>query len=184
MSFMKLLSAVVCALGLNVGVAAAATVTYTYVGSWNVSDGPLWSAQDGLGNYTTGVYTGQEAAALIFGGSASDYAISTVSDQVADINFSAWLDGWADPTTYGPNGGNPAAHDFKVDTNGDGLYAIEFGQGNAYSAYVADHVGSMAGAINYAFKISMSEVPVPAALPLLLVGIGGLGLVGRKRRKA
>ncbi len=33
-------------------------------------------------------------------------------------------------------------------------------------------------------EITISAVPVPAALPLLLAGLGGLGLAGRRKRKA
>lgn len=35
----------------------------------------------------------------------------------------------------------------------------------------------------YLDAMTVSSVPVPAALPLLLAGIGGLGLMGRRRRK-
>ncbi len=36
----------------------------------------------------------------------------------------------------------------------------------------------------YAGGYKVSEVPLPAALPLLLAGIGGLGFIGRRRQKA
>lgn len=153
----------------------ASAATYTYVGSWFVDDGPLWSDKDNAGNYTTPVLSGQEAAALIFGGNASDYVISTVSDQVADINFSAWMDGWDDDYTYGYSG-NPAPHDLHIDVDGDGLYAIPFGTGNAYSAYVSDHSLHLQ---NFAFRVS--AVPIPAAV--WLFGSGLLGLIGFSRRK-
>ena len=36
---------------------------------------------------------------------------------------------------------------------------------------------------NWTYKINPSQVPLPASLPLLLAGLGGLALVARKRRK-
>lgn len=115
---------------------------YQFVGSWIVSDGPSWNV---AGNPA---YTGQEAAALLFGGNPSDYRISTVDNQVANINDSAWMDGWNDDVTYGTSG-NPAAHDFKVDlappgTNLPGSF------GAYYSAYVSDHSLNLE---NFAFRL-------------------------------
>ena len=118
---------------------------YVFAGSWQVDDGPDWGT-----NPPT--YTGQEAAALLFGGSPSDYRISTVSDQVVDINDSAWLDGWGDNTTYGTSG-NPAPHDFKVDDAPAG-YELPGGNGSSYSAYVDDHGLALT---NYAFRCAVPE---------------------------
>jgi hypothetical protein len=61
----------------------------TYVGSWHVGDGPRWSAA------VQPTYTAQSAAALLFGGSPSDYVISTNGSNVASINRLAWYDGYA-----------------------------------------------------------------------------------------
>ena len=41
--------------------------------------------------------SGQEAAALLFGGVASDYVISTVDTNSLNINFMAHVDGWGKP---------------------------------------------------------------------------------------
>ena len=138
-----------------------------YVGSWRVFNGPHWLVNPP-------VYTGQEAAALIFGGKPSEYIISTISDQVNDINYSAYLDGWGDEYTYG-SGDNFAPHDFSFDLNNDG-YENPDGNGNAYSAYVSDHGLS---SINYAFI--NTEVPVPAAAWLFGSALAGLGVVRRKK---
>lgn len=62
---------------------SATAATYVYVGSWHVGDGP-----DFRDNPPT--YTGQEAAVLLFGGVAGDYAISTIDNQVSDINHMAF----------------------------------------------------------------------------------------------
>lgn len=149
----------------------SAASTYTFVGSWILGEGPNWTTNPD-------VLTGQETAALLFGGSASDYAISTIDNTVANINFSTWLDGWGDSSTYATSG-SPAAHDFKVDDGAPG-YDDPSGFATAYSAYVQDHFnGTDATYTNYAFVVS--QVPVPAAMPLL--GFGLAGLFGLKRRK-
>ena len=161
---------------------SAFAITYQYVGSWFVDDGPLWNTRAN-GVYTTPVLSGVEAAAYIFGGDAASYVTSTVSSSVDDINFSAWMDGWADNRTYGLSG-NPAAMDLHIDVDGDGLYAIPSGFGNAYSAYVSDHSVHLE---NYAFLIINDDVaPVPEPSTIILLGSGllGLGLYGRKRNKA
>jgi hypothetical protein len=72
-------------------VPATANAAYVYVGKWAVADGPLWS-----GNPSPQSLSGREAAALIFGGSASNYAISTLGSDVANINFKSFLDGYGD----------------------------------------------------------------------------------------
>jgi len=174
---MKTLSKIILAGSLSLFATLSNAATYEFVGSWFVDDGPWWSEQDVGGNYTTPVFSGVEAAAFIFGGNASDYAISTVSDQVADINFSAWMDGWGDANTYG-NSGIPAAHDLHIDTDGDGLYAIPSGFGNAYSAYVDDHGLHLE---NFAFKVS--AVPEPSTYALMLGGLGLVGFMAARRRK-
>lgn len=115
--------------------AATSSIAYEYVGSWNVGDGPAW----GLNPPT---YTGQEAAALIFGGNAEDYAISTVSNQVEDINFQSYSD------TYGALPGDriqSLAQDVSVDSGNSG-----YDQYGDTSAYVTDH---REPAVNYAFRI-------------------------------
>lgn len=166
---------ILCALLLLALSPLASASTYSYVGSWYVDDGPWWSDTDAGGNYTTPVLSGQEAAALLFGGNPEDYVISTVSNLVADINFSAWMDGWADQITYGDSG-NPAPQGLHVDVDGDGLYATPFGYQNAYSAYVDDHGLHLE---NFAFRVS--SVPLPAAV--WLFGSVLLGLIGFSRRK-
>ena len=74
------------ALILGAALAAAsvpATAAYTLVGSYWVGAGPNWTTQPP-------VYTAQEAAALIFGGVASNYTISIYSTSVTKT---AWVDG-------------------------------------------------------------------------------------------
>ncbi len=176
MKMIQCLFASVAIFGFFAGSAHA--VSYTFVGSWNVGDGEYWRSNPV-------VYTGQEAAAFLFGGSPSDYAISTVSDQVADINFRTWLDGLRDMHTYGP-GSAGAPQDFKVDDGAPGYYnPIE---GPAYSAFVRDHFYNyfsgedQATAINYAFRVNDDPQSVPdggATLSLLGCALVGLTLLKR-----
>ena len=160
---------------------AAHAASYVFVGSWFVDQGPSWSAVDQNGNFTTPVYSGLEAAAFLFGGSPTDYAISTVSSQVSDINFKAWMDGWADSFTYGTSG-TPAPQNLHIDINNDGLYATPFALGAAYSALVMDHSLHLQ---NFAFRaFDVAQTPLPAALPLFGTGLGLMSLVGWWRKKS
>ena len=170
-------------LALPAGLASAAT--YTYVGSWNVAPGDYSDPANPLiWTNNPQVFSGQSAAAYLFGGSAADYVISTVSDQVADINFSAWLDGWGDADTYGFSG-NPAPQGFSLDLTGLGYNGCSIAGTSclqsAYSALVIDHFVDETF-VNYAFRVSV--VPLPAGGLLLLSVLGGLGLVAARRRTA
>jgi fibronectin-binding autotransporter adhesin len=102
----------------------------SYIGSWNVSDGPSWST-----NPPT--YTGQQAAALLFGGNASDYRISTAGAGIGTVNDLSWYNRYGNSTYI------QMAANYRVDTGGAG-----YNNQNDTSAYVNDHAGTN---INYAF---------------------------------
>lgn len=144
---------------------AANAATYTYVGTWTVNEGPVWTSQPLA-------YTGQEAAALLFGGNASDYVTSTTDANVADINFSAWYSiiGYGE----GVFADNYASKlpDGKYYDGGE--YSFTF-DGPA-SAYVADNSGQR----NFAFRVT--SVPEPTNLALMLAGIGLVGLQVKRRQ--
>ncbi|MGZ3376624.1 MAG: PEPxxWA-CTERM sorting domain-containing protein, partial [Phenylobacterium sp.] len=138
---------------------------------WFVDDGVYWG-------YNPPVYSGQEAAAFLFGGVASDYAISTISSDVSQINFEAYYDGWADPYTCGYNG--PCAQSLHVDVGNDG-YEFPYGLDNAFSALVSDHGVHLE---NFAFSVAGGgAVPEPASWALMIGGFGLAGAALRRRRQ-
>jgi len=167
MKLSNLVAAAVASAVLGVAGAASAAVP-VYVGSWFVDDGPSWT-----GNPP--VYSGQEAAAFLFGGVASDYVISTISSDVADINYMAFYDGWGDDQTCGLAG--PCSQSLHVDVDNDG-YENPYDLGAAYSAYVYDHQLHLQ---NFAFRVD-SAVPEPAAWALMIGGFGLAGSALRRRR--
>jgi hypothetical protein len=157
--------------------ATAANAALIYVGSWEVSDGPTWQT-------LPLAYTGQEAAALLFGGSASDYVISTMGTDPGLVNNSAWYSvvGFDGPN----NGGVLLAQDYvsAASSQAPGYYysgyPYAFEETDAASAYVYDNAGK--GNINYAFRIVAGSVPEPLTLTLVGAGLAGMGAVRRKRK--
>jgi hypothetical protein len=128
--------------------------------------------------------SGRQTAAFLFGGIATDYAISTAGASVATINFKTFLDGRDDIRFLT----TPADQDFV------GVFGANYSAGiGNFSAYVFDHAcgthyctgGGGESAINYAFRVSnnvgVAGVPEPSSWALLIAGFGLVGLVGRRR---
>lgn len=150
----------------------ANAATYTYVGSWEVDQGPSWTA-------VPPAYTGQDAAALLFGGTASDYVISTNGTDPSQINFEDWVSTWGGAVGCGePPCGTLSADDFVVTE--DGFYQT---MGDT-SSYVSDWAtGSQF--TNYAFEVGgASPVPEPGTWLLMGTGLLGLALVTFRRKSA
>lgn len=142
---------------------AIAQPTPEYVGSFTVNQGVHWETDPP-------VYSGQEAAALLFGGSPEDYAISTNSNTTdpGTITNTAWYDGWGEACTE-------FAEDYSLDVEPAG-YANPGGSGTSWSAYVSDH---SCGQTNYVWRInSIAQVnQVVPTMPLFGLAVTGLGLV-------
>ena len=154
---------------------SSANAALIYVGSWDVYDAnaPEWGGSPPNGPLA---YTGQEAAALVFGGTASDYQISTIDDQLSNINNQAWYDViGTGGLQFAENYSNKYLGQYYGPTSG-----YVFGSSdNAASAFVRDNL-SGGGFTNYAF-IDAAVVPIPAAA--WLFGSAMLGLMGVARRK-
>lgn len=159
--------------------ANAATI---FVGSWTVDQGPSWFGSPPNGPLA---YTGQEAAALLFGGTASDYAISTVDNLVANINNMSWYSVIGYGGNQG-NGGSLLAENYSSKYLGQ-FYGPTSGYASqdpnaAASAYVADNARGVQFR-NYAFRIdNVPAVPEPGTWMMMLVGFGALGASMRRRR--
>tara|TARA_R110002049_G_scaffold240085_3_gene413404 strand:+ start:749 stop:1285 length:537 start_codon:yes stop_codon:yes gene_type:complete len=158
--------------------AGSANAGLIFVGSWSVyhSGAPTWSSAPPNG---PPAYSGQEAAALLFGGSAADYSISTIDDTVANINNMAWYD------VIG-TGGQVFAEDYSNKYLGQ-YYGptssfVPGEIGNAASAYVRDNL-SAENAINYAFIYEAPTIPEPAVLSLLFPGLAGIAAFRRRTVK-
>lgn len=162
----------------TLAIAANAQAALVFVGSWDVyhTDAPSWNASPPNGPLA---YTGQEAAALLFGGNASDYLISTIDDQVANIDQLAWYD----VIGYG---GAIFAQDYSNKYLGlyyGPTYGYSYDGNGAASAFVRDNlVGQYR--INYAFRDDDSTpgtIPEPSGGLLLLTALGLAGARLRRR---
>jgi MYXO-CTERM domain-containing protein len=171
-------------LALLLANAESTHAAYVYVGSYDfVTLGGLSNGQYDASNpwwwgNNPPVYSAVEAAAVIFGGNASDYAISTVGTDPGTINHLAFVDGWADYTYLF----TPTSETFKLDSGNPG-YNDPGGMSTAFSALVFDHGPSFPTTINYVFRQdSAGTVPEPTTLAIWGM-LGGLGLIAARRRR-
>jgi PEP-CTERM motif len=159
---------------------AAHAVTYTYVGSWNVADGPDWHA-DPL------AYTGQQAAALLFGGTPSEYAISTNGPDPSQINFDAIYSVFSCcqatlSEDYVYENADPSGNNFPSGLYFNGVFPYVYT--DVYSSPASAYVYDNADGENYAFLVSGAAVPEPATWTMLIAGLGLIGFAARRRTAA
>jgi len=139
-------------------------ISWEYVGSFQVNDGPSWSS-------TVEMFNGLDAAEEVFGALADNmaYALSTLD--TGFVNHMANYDGWGQTN-------HVFAEDIVVDINGDGLYNWE-GQGQGdWSAYIMDHNNTN---VNYVFKRTVADIPEPSTMAILALGV--MGLASRRNKK-
>ena len=148
--------------------AASASAVPVFVGSWAVDSGPSWTT-------VPAAYTGQDAAAFLFGGVATDYAISSVDAMIGNIDNMAWVSTWGGACSGSFPCGTTVAEGFKVSSGG--LYATV----GDTSAYVRDWAIGTAYT-NYAFKVT--AVLEPETYALMLAGLAGVGVMIRRRKQA
>lgn len=157
----------------------SANAAPVYVGNFNVFDGPIWTSNPI-------VYSATEAAALLFGGVASDYYISVNSDTVdsSTITHTAWLDGWGD-TTYLFT---PTSETYSLSSSGG-----NYSPSPSFSAYVCDHANCReygfseasgyegSNYTNYVWRVA--AVPEPESYAMMLAGLGLIGFMTRRRKE-
>lgn len=145
---------------------------WTYIGLFNVAQGPQWST----GGKT---YNGIEAATLVFGAVApgSAYAISTVD---TFVNHLAWYDGYGQTNHLKGSRNVGLGENINEDFGNDGYRFNGSGKGD-WSAYIRDHVSNAAASNNYVFTLAPADVPEPGSILLSLLGVAALGAARRKK---
>ncbi|GAA5218282.1 PEP-CTERM sorting domain-containing protein [Corallincola platygyrae] len=135
-----------------------------FVGTFQTDDGPWWTTNPP-------VYSAVEAAAMIFGGDASDYRIS-ISDSMDPLSITDT--GWY--TIIGIAGGHEYADDYKLDLGGVGYGAPGWQNGDDISAYTGDN----AYGDQYTMYVWRDSVMVPAPKTLAIMSLLMIGLAVRR----
>ncbi len=162
---------------------SAVHASLVYVGSWQVDEGPTWFSVPPNGPLA---YTGQEAAAFLFGGSPANYVISTINNNPINVNHMAWYSVIGYIGNQG-NGGSLLAENFNLKYLGQ-FYGPTSGYPTgtpiaATSAFVRDN--AQGGTFrNFAFINVPDASPVPEPASMTLVCMGAFGLVLRARRRS
>jgi hypothetical protein len=151
-------------------IATTADAALVFVGSWRVDQGPSWVD-------VPPAYTGQQAAAFLFGGVASSYSISTVDNNPSNIDNLAWVT-VSFATLFSDCAGFPCGRKVPQNavTSTGGLYSSPGDE----SAFASDWaVGSEF--TNFTFR---NAIPEPTSWAMLIAGFGLTGGEMRRRRSA
>src|SRR2546421_2926505 len=146
-------------------IGAAQVQAQTFVGSYRVDQGPFWTT-------APPVYSGVDAAALLFGGAPSDYSTSTVDNNPANIDHLAWV------SQIFVAGGHKVLENVKQGgTNG------KYDEAGDFSAYVQDNAQGPTFT-NFVFRNAVVPELSSGFSLFGLLRASGAGLFIRRRRKA
>lgn len=202
-------SGLVVALGcaLFVGSAAsAATIGYTegirptVAGTIDINPPDVASGSPGFDVGDLGVGAGEFETIEIYGrivGAKDTYNFSSSTDFIIEFIFGGYdLEGGGSVTESGfvkDNSGGSSSNFSLTTLNGLVSFAvanpvmtdITSGASLLFAATAGDYIFMIDGLTDAAtYDIRIQAVPIPAALPLFLAGMGSIGLLGRRRRKA
>ena len=209
--FTRFMPLAVLAVGLSTG-AAQATSYYTDYTAWN-TDATGLSHSEGFDNYIANaqvlainsdltstassdptvsiggrlnehrVYNGQFQQ---FWGTDNRYSSFTWDFAESISGFFVTLLGYASDFTVSFDDGSSQTKDISAYNGGVGGFGIVFNQAISSVTFSTtdDYDISAMDDLHYKTASSVSAVPVPAGLPLLVSGLGGLGLMGWRRKRA
>jgi hypothetical protein len=169
-------------------VSANSIYDWSYVDSAVSATGTLevggGQALNGTGTITSATYLGgTQSLTLVtlsttnvhdLGGGHLSYRFGGGTDLIGDTTFNSgdpWLSDWGLVFTVGGSG-----------NNGFNIWADSASAGGSYTSFLAGNTNYRQG--SGAFTATLAPVPLPAALPMLLSGLGGFGALARRRRKS
>jgi len=186
--------------------ASAATIGYTegvrptVAGTIDISPPDVASGSPGFDVGDLGVGAGEFDTIEIYGrivGAKDTYNFSASSDFIIEFIFGGYaLEGGGSVAQSGfvkDNSGGSSSNFALTTLNGLVNFAImnpvvtdiTGGVSLLFAATAGDYIFSIDGLTDAAtYDIRIKAVPIPAALPLFLAGMGSIGFLSRRRRKA
>ena len=137
-----------------------------------------------------GSITGGPTNAASVNVNAGTFVYTDASSTVGLFGIDTWSDIYSSSTAGASFGSVVGTFDVKWDLTGPAAVMLKFG--NTWAAYLYNGLGSgtytfdLSGMGKNALSnyriVSADPVPVPAALPLLLLGVGSIAFVARRRK--